>query len=59
MRLCAWGEHSLAKNGVSFPKVEIGRGEGGRLVDGGGGSGDRVTTGGNGSGDGAGEVKEE
>jgi hypothetical protein len=53
MRLCAWGEDSLARNGVSFPRVEIGRGEGGRLLDGGGGG-----DGGLGEGEGAGEVKE-
>ena len=34
MRLCAWGEGALAKNGVAFPRLEIGRGEGGRLLDG-------------------------
>jgi len=33
MRLWAWGEGALTKNGVSFPKVEIPRGEGGQLLD--------------------------
>ncbi|KIM22381.1 hypothetical protein M408DRAFT_332948 [Serendipita vermifera MAFF 305830] len=34
MRLCAWGENALVKNGVAFPRLEIGRGEGGRLLGG-------------------------
>jgi hypothetical protein len=42
MRLCAWGEQSLARSGVAFSRVEIARGEGGRLVDGEGGESGNV-----------------
>lgn len=40
MRLCAWGEGALVKNSVAFPRLEIGRGEGGRLLDGQNGEGE-------------------